>query len=84
MSVSYGDHLTGRSNLSRMHCAPCGCETLHKGDMCVHCKSVREPDLGRQVQLDSLNVYRLGVTRSPAQLANCNKKKLGRPRKVHS
>lgn len=82
MSVHLGSDLYRTPTLCRLPCVKCNEETLHLASKCIHCGTLHAPiDHVRQVKLDQLNVYRLGVTRSPAQLKRLGAKR-GRRRKV--
>lgn len=80
MSFYIGSDLARTPMIVRLPCLGCKEETLHRASKCIHCGTLHTPiDHMRRVKLDSINVYRLGVARSPAQVARCDKK---RPRKV--
>jgi hypothetical protein len=82
MSVHLGSDLSRTATLCRLPCLTCKEETIHRASKCIHCGRLHAPvDHVRQVKLDTLNVYRLGVTRSPTQLKRLGAKR-GRPRKV--
>lgn len=85
MSVHLGSDLARTPTICRLPCLNCKEETLHRASKCIHCGTLHGPiDHVRQVKLDSINVYRLGVTRTPEQVARCDKKKLGWARKMRS
>jgi hypothetical protein len=82
VSVHLGSDLARTPVIVRLPCLACNEETLHRASKCIHCGTLHAPiDHVRQVKLDQLNVYRLGVTRTPAQLKRLGAKR-GRTRKV--